>query len=66
MKTTLNAYRLSQGIHGCDFTVVIRTVGANNVDVSLWLTDEEALQLAAELRAAVAMAPESIIVAEAA
>jgi hypothetical protein len=66
MKTTLNAYRLSQPIQGCDFTVMIRTVGANNVDVSLWLNDEEALRLAAELRAAVANAPECVTLVEAA
>jgi len=66
MTTTLNAYRLSQPIQGCDFTVMIRSVGAGTVDVSLWLNDEEALKLASELRAAVANAPESVTLVEAA
>ena len=35
-------------------TVFIMSSGAGKLDVSIWLTDEEALQLASELRAAVA------------
>jgi hypothetical protein len=45
---------------------MIRSVGAGTVDVSLWLNDEEALKLASELRAAVANAPESVTLVEAA
>ena len=33
---------------------MIRASGVGTVDVTLWLNDEEALQLASELRAAVA------------
>lgn len=54
MKTAITATRLSGAITGCDYTVMIRTGGAGTVDVSLWLNDEEALELASQLRAAVA------------
>jgi hypothetical protein len=54
MKINLIASRLARDISGCDYTVMIRSSGAGNVDVSLWLNDQEALQLASELRAAVA------------
>ena len=54
MKTVLTATRLSGAITGCDYTVMVRTGGAGTVDVSLWLNDEEALELASQLRAAVA------------
>lgn len=54
MKTTLIASALRDKIPGADYTVMIRTSGAGTVDVSLWLNDEEALELASQLRAAVA------------
>ena len=54
MKTVITATRLSGAITGFDYTVMIRTGGAGTVDVSLWLNDEEALELASQLRAAVA------------
>ena len=54
MKTVLTATRLSGANTGCDYPVMIRTGGAGTVDVSLWLNDEEALELASQLRAAVA------------
>lgn len=54
MKIPLTASRLSNAIPGCDYTVMIRASGAGTVDVSLWLNDEEALELASQLRAAVA------------
>jgi hypothetical protein len=54
MKIPLTASRLSGAIFGCDYTVMIRAQGVGTVDVSLWLNDQEALQLASELRAAVA------------
>ena len=54
MKIPLTATRLSGAITGCDYTVMVRTGGAGTVDVSLWLNDEEALELASQLRAAVA------------
>jgi hypothetical protein len=57
MKTQITATRLSGAITGCDYTVMIRTGGAGTVDVSLWLNDEEALELASQLRAAVAHQP---------
>ena len=57
MKIPLTATRLSGAITGCDYTVMIRTGGAGTVDVSLWLNDEEALELASQLRAAVAQQP---------
>ena len=54
MKIPLTASRLSGAIFGCDYTVMIRAQGVGTVDVSLWLNDQDALQLASELRAAVA------------
>jgi hypothetical protein len=57
MKTQITATRLSGAITGCDYTVMVRTGGAGTVDVSLWLNDEEALELASQLRAAVAQQP---------
>jgi hypothetical protein len=57
MKTPLTASRLSGAIIGTDYTVMIRASGAGTVDVSLWLNDEEALELASQLRAAVAQEP---------
>ena len=57
MKIPLTATRLSGAITGCDYTVMVRTGGAGTVDVSLWLNDEEALELASQLRAAVAQQP---------
>ena len=57
MKIPLTATRLSGAITGCDYTVMVRTGGAGTVDVSLWLNDEEALELASQLRAAVAKQP---------
>ena len=57
MKTVLTATRLSGAITGCDYTVMVRTGGAGTVDVSLWLNDEEALELASQLRKAVTESP---------
>lgn len=53
MKILITASRLSGAIPGADFTVMIRTSGAGTVDVSLWLNDAEALELASQLRKAV-------------
>lgn len=58
MKTThLIASRLSAPIHGTDWTVLIHTSGAGAVDTRIWLTAEEALELASQLQAAVAQEP---------
>jgi len=54
MKTTVIASALRDKIPGADYTVMIRASGVGTVDVTLWLNDDEALQLASELRAAVA------------
>jgi hypothetical protein len=54
MKIPLTASRLSGTIFGCDYTVMIRASGVGTVDATLWLNDEEALQLSSDLRAAVA------------
>jgi hypothetical protein len=54
MKIPLTASRLSGTIFGCDYTIMVHTQGAGNLDVSFWINDQEALQLASELRAAVA------------
>ena len=62
MSTTFQAYRSTS----TTLPVFILSNGDANVNISLWLTDEQALQLASELRAAVAKAPESIITPEAA
>jgi S-adenosylmethionine:diacylglycerol 3-amino-3-carboxypropyl transferase len=64
MKTEIIAGRVT--VPHTEYTVLLRTSGAGNVDMSIWLTDAEALQLASELRAAVAKAPESITTPEAA
>ncbi len=54
MTTTFKAYR-STTTAEFGHTVFIMSSGADNkLDCSIWLTDEEALQLASELRAAVA------------
>ena len=55
MKTTILASRVT--VPSTDYTVLLRTSGAGNVDISVWLTDEEALLLASQLRSAVASTP---------
>lgn len=52
MKTEIIAGRVT--VPHTDYTVLLRTSGAGNVDISIWLTDAEALQLASQLRTAVA------------
>lgn len=54
---TFRAARIS--VPATNFTVLLRSVGAGNLDMSVWLTDEEALELASQLRAAVAEAPKT-------
>jgi hypothetical protein len=54
MTTTFKAHR-STTTAEYGHTVFIMSSGAGKLDCSIWLTDEEALQLASELRAAVAM-----------
>jgi hypothetical protein len=54
MKTTLIANALREKIPGTDYTVMIRTSGAGTVDVSIWLSNDEALELSSQIRAAVA------------
>jgi hypothetical protein len=54
MTTTFKAHR-STTTAEFGHTVFIMSSGAGKLDCSIWLTDEEALQLASELRAAVAM-----------
>lgn len=54
MKTTIIASALRDKIPGADYTVMIRTSGAGTVDVSLWLNNDEALELSSQIRAAVA------------
>lgn len=51
MKTQIIAGRVS--VPHTEYSVMIRTSGAGNVDMSIWLTDAEALELASQLRAAV-------------
>jgi hypothetical protein len=53
MTTTFKAHR-STTTAEFGHTVFIMSSGASKLDCSIWLTDEEALQLASELRAAVA------------
>jgi hypothetical protein len=53
MTTTFKAHR-STTTAEFGHTVFIMSSGAGKLDVSIWLTDEEALQLASDLRAAVA------------
>jgi hypothetical protein len=53
MTTTFKAHR-STTTAEFGHTVFIMSSGAGKLDCSIWLTDEEALQLASELRAAVA------------
>jgi len=53
MTTTFKAHR-STTTANFGHTVFIMSSGAGKLDCSIWLTDEEALQLASELRAAVA------------
>jgi hypothetical protein len=65
MTTTFKAYR-SETTAEFGHTVFIMSSGAGKLDCSIWLTDEEALQLASDLRAAVAKAPESVTTPEAA
>lgn len=55
MKTEIIAARVT--VPQTDYTVLLRTSGAGNVDMSIWLTDAEALQLASQLRSAVAQQP---------
>ena len=55
MKTEIIAGRVT--VPHTKYTVLLRTSGAGNVDMSIWLTDAEALQLASQLRAAVAQQP---------
>lgn len=55
MKTEIIAGRVT--VPHTEYTVLLRTSGAGNVDMSIWLTDAEALQLASQLRAAVAQQP---------
>ena len=52
MKTEIIAGRVT--VPHTEYTVLLRTSGAGNVDMSIWLTDAEALQLASQLRSAVA------------
>lgn len=52
MKTEIIAARVT--VPHTEYTVLLRTSGAGNVDMSIWLTDAEALQLASQLRSAVA------------
>lgn len=52
MKTEIIAARVT--VPQTDYTVLLRTSGAGNVDMSIWLTDAEALRLASQLRSAVA------------
>ena len=54
MKTTLIASALRDKIPGADYTVMIRTSGSGTVDVSIWLSNDEALELSSQIRAAVA------------
>ncbi len=51
MKTEIIAGRVT--VPHTEYTVLLRTSGAGNVDISIWLTDAEALQLASQLRKAV-------------
>lgn len=51
MKTEIIAGRVT--VPHTDYTVLLRTSGPGNVDMSIWLTDAEALQLASQLRKAV-------------
>ncbi len=55
---TFRATRIS--VPHTSFTVLLRSCGAGNLDMSVWLTDEEALELASQLRAAVAEAPQTM------
>lgn len=57
MRTEIVATRLSNAIPDTGYTVLLRTSGAGNVDISIWLTDAEALQLATQLCTAVAQQP---------
>lgn len=54
MKTTLIASALRDKIPNADYTVMIRTSGGGTVDVSIWLSNDEALELSSQIRAAVA------------
>jgi hypothetical protein len=54
MKTTVIASALCDKIPGADYTVMIRTSGAGTVDVTIWLSNDEALELSSQIRAAVA------------
>ena len=51
MKTQIIAGRVS--VPHTEYSVLIRTSGSGNVDMSIWLTDAEALELASQLRTAV-------------
>ena len=53
MTTTFKAHR-STNTAEYGYNVFIMSSGAGKLDCSIWLTDEEALILASELRAAVA------------
>lgn len=52
MKTKIIAGRVT--VPHTEYTVMIRTSGAGTVDTSIWLSDDEALELSSQLRAAVA------------
>ena len=54
MKTTVIASALRDKIPGADYTVMIRTSGVGTVDVSIWLSNDEALELSSQIRAAMA------------
>jgi S-adenosylmethionine:diacylglycerol 3-amino-3-carboxypropyl transferase len=55
MKTEIIAGRVT--VPHTEYTVLLRTSGAGNVDMSIWLTDAEALHLASQLRMAVTASP---------
>jgi hypothetical protein len=63
MNTTFKANR-STTTAEFGHTVFIMSSGAGKLDCSIWLTDEEALQLASELRAAVAKGAATAAAAE--
>lgn len=50
MKTLISAHRLNEGV--CGYTVLVRTSGSGNVDLSIWLNDAECRELAQQLLAA--------------
>lgn len=50
MRITITAHRLREPVS--DYTVLVRTCGAGSVDVSFWLNDAQARELALQLFAA--------------